>query len=109
MLATAAYSFELTPAWELDPFVAIGATRSALDGTEQSSARDESATLLELQTGLIARVHTGRWSIGGGIWGGYLASAPSYTMTQGNSVIFQVPTYELAVGVVIGTEICSND
>jgi hypothetical protein len=105
ILATVAYSFELTPAWALDPFVAIGVARSALDGTEQTSPRDETATLLELQAGVIARVHTGRWSIGGGIWGGYLASPPSYAMTQGNSVIFQVPTYELVAGVVIGTEI----
>jgi hypothetical protein len=105
VLATAAYSFQLTPVWALEPGVAIGVTRSALAGTEQMATRDEDATLLALQASLIVRARLGRWSIGGGISGGFLADAPSYTMSQGAALIYQVPTYELSAGIVIGTEI----
>lgn len=105
VLATAAYSFELTSMWALDPFVGIGVTHSVLDGSEQMSALDDTTALLELQAGIIARAHIGRWSAGGGVWGGFLASPPTYTTTQGNAMVFAVPTYELTLGIVIGTEI----
>jgi hypothetical protein len=73
---------------------------SALDGTEMSAARRETAALAMAGGGLWVRWRYARWTLGGGLDADKTFGAPTYTKASTPALVFQVPDIAVEVGVV---------
>ncbi|MCX5742262.1 MAG: hypothetical protein NT062_07180 [Proteobacteria bacterium] len=95
-------------AWELEPYVTLGVTRSTLEGTEANRTRVEHATLFAIGGGAtvwrtLAPVRVG---IVLGMQG--TPGTPTYTRTtmgMGTPTIFQVPAITVGLGIVVGVDL----
>lgn len=102
--ATASYAF-VRERWELEPAVALGVSRGALQGEESSVARSEHATLLRLRGGAIGRYRLGRFAVGLDV--GFVASpgASRYLKQTGMAEIFTPPAAALELGLVVSCDL----
>jgi hypothetical protein len=92
-------------AWELEPQLGAGVTRSTLEGSEQSGAgRREQATLGILRAGAAVRLRFGRWSFGGTVGADWILGTPTYTRIGSSAEIFRVPGFAMALGVLAAAD-----
>lgn len=99
------YAFELAPRWEIEPYVGAGVLRSMLDGEEGAMQRHERATLLTTRTGVVVRVRTGAFSVGGVIGFDATPGTPTYTRMGSGTQFFEVPPFALSLGFVIAADL----
>lgn len=88
-------------AWDLEPELGVGATRSVLDGTQMTSVRHEVATLATLHGGAAVRRRFGRFTIGGALSGDVRLATPTYTRVGTTARIYEVPSTTATFGLVI--------
>lgn len=91
--------------WELEPHVALGITRSSLDGLEMSMDRTETATLAVVRGGLWVRWRFGRWSVGASAELDGIPGTPTYSKLMGNGDIFAVPGFATAIGLFVAADL----
>ncbi|HWO17545.1 MAG TPA: hypothetical protein VNO30_02175 [Kofleriaceae bacterium] len=87
-------------AWELEPQLGGGVTRSTLEGIEMSGGRHERVTLGFLRAGAAGRRRFGRWTVGAAVGADWILGTPTYTRTGSSAEIFKVPPFTLALGVL---------
>jgi hypothetical protein len=105
VLALASWTFAISGRWELEPFIGIGVVRSKLDGTEGMMERHERETLALTRGGVVVRVRTGRYSVGGAIAFDATAGTPTYTRSGMGSQFFEVPPFALSIGVTLAADL----
>jgi hypothetical protein len=91
-------------AWEIEPQLGAGVTRSTLKGTEMSSGRHEHATLGFLRAGAAVRRRFGRWALGGTVGADWILGTPTYTRIGSTAQIFSVPAFAMALGVLAAAD-----
>jgi hypothetical protein len=91
-------------AWEVEPQLGAGVTRSSLEGTEMTGERNEYAALGLLRAGVMARRRLGRWSIGGTVGVDWILGTPTYTRFGSTAEIFKVPAFAMALGVLAAAD-----
>jgi len=91
-------------AWELEPQLGAGVTRSSLQGTEMSDGRHEIATLVLLRAGVAGRRRFGRWTVGGLICADRILGTPTYTRVGSSAKVFEVPAVAVALGALISAD-----
>ena len=91
--------------WELEPWIALGAERSALDGTEMATARSEDATLFAIRSGIVGRRRFGRSLVGVSVAVEGVVGSPTYTKLNAPADVFEVPSFGAVASVVIATDL----
>jgi hypothetical protein len=91
-------------AWELEPQLGAGVTRSSLEGSEMSGGRNEYATLGLLRAGTAVRRRFGRWALGAAVGADWTLSTPTYTRIGSTAEIFKVPAFAMALGVLAAAD-----
>jgi hypothetical protein len=90
---------------EVEPYLAAGITRSTFVGNEMMISRDESALLAALRGGLWVRWRHGMWSLGGVAGLDAVPGTPTYTKTNNDSLIYEVPSLGAVIGIVIAADL----
>lgn len=103
VLALASWTFHRA-AWEIEPQLGAGVTRSALDGTQMFSDRRERATLGLLRGGVTMRRRAGRWTFGGTVGADWIPGTPTYTRAGTSARIFEVPGVAAVLGVLAAAD-----
>jgi hypothetical protein len=91
--------------WELEPWAAIGAERSSLDGTEMATARSEHTTLAVVRGGIAGRRRVGIWSVGLIVALEGVVGAPTYTKLNAPADVFEVPSFGVLGSLVFATDL----
>jgi len=91
--------------WELEPHLAFGVARSTLAGEEMGLARSEGATLAVARAGLWVRYRYDMWTIGGTFDLERGFGTPTYTRTNTNVEIFQVPSMGVSLGLILAADL----
>jgi hypothetical protein len=92
-------------AWELEPHAGFGLRRGALDGTEMSIARTDTATLSTARGGVWGRWRWTRWTVGATLDVDDVFGTPTYSKTEAQATIFQVPGFAVELGATIAVDL----
>jgi hypothetical protein len=90
---------------EIEPYLAAGITRSTFVGDEMMIARDESELLAAVRGGVWVRWRRGMWSLGGVAGVDAVPGTPTYTKTNNDSLIYEVPSFGAVIGIVIAADL----
>ncbi|CAN5195096.1 hypothetical protein BH11MYX1_BH11MYX1_53140 [soil metagenome] len=92
-------------AWELAPWLAIGAEHSAFSGTEMMTARHQATFAPALRAGAALRYCIGSWCVGGQLAVEGLLSTTTYTALDGPAPVFEIPPIGAVLSLLVGTEL----
>jgi hypothetical protein len=91
--------------FEIEPFAAVGVTRSELSGVEMMIPRRERATLATLRGGTWLRWRSGIWSFGGVVGFSGVPGTPTYTRMTNDMPLYSVPSFAVIAGIVIAADL----
>jgi hypothetical protein len=97
VLAVVSWTHERAP-WRIEPFVAAGILRSALDGVAMMEVIDQQDVVGAVRGGVHGAWAWNRFSVGISLAVEGVTSTPTYTKAGASAEIFEVP----AIGVVAG-------
>jgi len=104
ILAVASYRYEPAP-WRVEPFIALGFTRSTLDGTAMMDPVIQHDLLGAVRGGVLGAWTRGRWSAGLALAVEGVTSTPTYTKAGASATIFEVPGIRLVAGAFIAADL----
>lgn len=103
ILAHASWALR-TGAWELAPWLAIGAEHSSLSGTELMTPRHRATFAPALRAGATLRYRVATWFVGGQLALEGLLSTPTYKTLAGTAPVFELPPIGAVMSVLVGTD-----
>lgn len=102
LVAVASWLHEIG-AWQVEPFVAVGAVHSALSGTAMKEVAEDSDLIGTVRGGVLGSFHLGRWSLGISLAIEGVTSTPTYTRDGASAEIFEVPAVAVTSCVFVST------
>jgi len=93
---------------EIEPFAGVGLVRSHVEGTENGANAmtiDDAVSLLAFRGGGWVRYRRGMWSVGASISFERVLGTPTYTRTQGNKTLYEVPSSGATLGAVVAADL----
>jgi hypothetical protein len=105
-LAVASWTAE-RGAWEIEPWLAGGVTRSSMRsaGTGMAMSQSDTTFLPAARGGGTVRLRVGAWSAGVSLGAEATIGAPTYTKVGTSAALFEVPWFAAVAGVVVAAEL----
>ena len=104
VMAVASFTHERAP-WRIEPFVAAGVVRSAVDGIAMMEMIDQKDLIGTVRGGAQAAWLWSRFNVGVSLAVEGVTSTPTYTKAGAAAEFFEVPAIGVAAGVFVGTDL----
>jgi hypothetical protein len=94
---------------EIEPFVALGVTRSSVDGSEGGGGNpmtiDDAETLGAIRAGAWVRYRLGVFTLGASASLDAALGTPTYTRMPNNKTLYEVPSVGVTLGLVVAADL----